>query len=163
MSTFPKLTTILVFVEQGFWRMPLFTEWIGASSCEAILAVPFTLRQRFPEPWKKDSTSLTQCWSTDLCPACGSLHASMCWNTRNTEWESTYFSLLRQQWRSQPSQVSRVEHFKRIHLGGEIVDVFFVKTACSRSWSRCARCWLRWETWICNLWEEWLFSQSAKA
>ena len=34
----PNSASILWFVEQAFWRMPLFTEWIGASSFEVILA-----------------------------------------------------------------------------------------------------------------------------
>ena len=39
-STFPKSASILRLVEQAFWRMPLFTEWNGASSFEVILASP---------------------------------------------------------------------------------------------------------------------------
>ena len=34
----PKSATTLRLVEQAFWWMPLFTEWIGASSFEVILA-----------------------------------------------------------------------------------------------------------------------------
>ena len=37
---FPKSATALGVVEQAFWRVPLFTEWIGASSFEVILAGP---------------------------------------------------------------------------------------------------------------------------
>ena len=37
---FPKTATILVFVEQAFWRMPSFTEWVIASSSKVILARP---------------------------------------------------------------------------------------------------------------------------
>ena len=37
---FPKPTTTLGLVEQAFWRVPLFTERIGASSFEVILAWP---------------------------------------------------------------------------------------------------------------------------
>ena len=40
MSTFPKPTTTRGLVEQAFWRVPLFTERIGASSFEVILAWP---------------------------------------------------------------------------------------------------------------------------
>ena len=39
-SLFPRSATTLGLLEQAFWRMPLFTEWIGASSFEAILARP---------------------------------------------------------------------------------------------------------------------------
>ena len=39
MSTFPQIC-IRSWSEQGYWRMPLFTEWIGASSLEVILAGP---------------------------------------------------------------------------------------------------------------------------
>ena len=34
----PKPASIFGLVEQAFWRMPFFTEWIGASSFEVILA-----------------------------------------------------------------------------------------------------------------------------
>ena len=37
---FTKPTTTLGLVEQAFWRVPLFTEWIGASSFDVILAWP---------------------------------------------------------------------------------------------------------------------------
>ena len=37
-ALFSKSATTLGLVEQAFWRMPLFTEWIGASSFEVILA-----------------------------------------------------------------------------------------------------------------------------
>ena len=36
----PKTATILVSVEQAFWRMPSFTEWVIASSSKEILARP---------------------------------------------------------------------------------------------------------------------------
>ena len=36
----PKFATALGLVEQAFWRVPLFTEWLGASSFEVILAGP---------------------------------------------------------------------------------------------------------------------------
>ena len=39
-ARFPKPTTALGLVLQAFWRVPLFTEWIGASSFEVILAWP---------------------------------------------------------------------------------------------------------------------------
>ena len=39
-ALFPKSATTLGLVEQAFWRVPLFTEWIGASSFEVILAWP---------------------------------------------------------------------------------------------------------------------------
>ena len=39
-ALFPKPTTTLGLVQQGFWRVPLFTGWIGASSFEVILAGP---------------------------------------------------------------------------------------------------------------------------
>ena len=39
-ALFSKSATTLGLVEQAFWRMPLFTEWIGASSFEVILAGP---------------------------------------------------------------------------------------------------------------------------
>ena len=35
-----KSATTLGLVEQAYWRMPLFTEWFGASSFEVILAGP---------------------------------------------------------------------------------------------------------------------------
>ena len=38
----PKTATILVLVEQAFWRVPLFTKWVIASSFEVILARPST-------------------------------------------------------------------------------------------------------------------------
>ena len=37
-ALFPKSASILGLVEPAFWRMPFFTEWIGASSFEVILA-----------------------------------------------------------------------------------------------------------------------------
>ena len=37
-ALFTKSASILRLVEQAFWRMPFFTEWIGASSFEVILA-----------------------------------------------------------------------------------------------------------------------------
>ena len=37
---FPKPTTTLGLVEQAFWRVPLFTKWVIASSFEVILARP---------------------------------------------------------------------------------------------------------------------------
>ena len=36
-ALFSKSASILGLVEQAFWRMPLFTEWSGASSFEVIL------------------------------------------------------------------------------------------------------------------------------
>ena len=36
----PKTATILVFVEQAFWRMPFFTKWVIACSSKVILARP---------------------------------------------------------------------------------------------------------------------------
>ena len=39
-ALFSKPATTLGLVEQAFWRVPLFTEWIGASSFEVILAGP---------------------------------------------------------------------------------------------------------------------------
>ena len=39
-ALFTKSATTLGLVEQAFWRVPLFTEWIGASSFEVILARP---------------------------------------------------------------------------------------------------------------------------
>ena len=39
-ALFTKPTTALGLVEQAFWRVPLFTESIGASSFEIILAGP---------------------------------------------------------------------------------------------------------------------------
>ena len=39
-ALFPKFATALGLVEQAFWRVPLFTEWICASSSEVILARP---------------------------------------------------------------------------------------------------------------------------
>ena len=39
-ALFPKPATTLGLVEHAFWRMPLFTEWIGVSSFEVILAGP---------------------------------------------------------------------------------------------------------------------------
>ena len=37
---FPKSASILRLEEQAVWRMPFFTEWIGASSFEVVLAGP---------------------------------------------------------------------------------------------------------------------------
>ena len=37
-ALFPKFATTQGLVEQAFWRVPLFTEWIGPSSFEVILA-----------------------------------------------------------------------------------------------------------------------------
>ena len=37
-ALFSKSASILGHVEPAFWRMPFFTEWIGASSFEVILA-----------------------------------------------------------------------------------------------------------------------------
>ena len=37
-ALFLKSSSIFGLVEQAFWRMPFFTEWIGASSFEVILA-----------------------------------------------------------------------------------------------------------------------------
>ena len=37
-ALFPKTATILVFVEQAFGRMPVFTKWVIASSSKVILA-----------------------------------------------------------------------------------------------------------------------------
>ena len=39
-ALFPRSATTLGLVEQTFWRVPLFTEWIGASSFEVILSGP---------------------------------------------------------------------------------------------------------------------------
>ena len=39
-ALFTKSATTLGFVEQAFWRVPLFTEWVGASSFEVIFAWP---------------------------------------------------------------------------------------------------------------------------
>ena len=39
-ALFTKSATTLGLVEQAFWRVPLSTEWIGASSFEVILAGP---------------------------------------------------------------------------------------------------------------------------
>ena len=39
-ALFPEFATTLGLVEQAFWRVPLFTEWIGASFFEVILAGP---------------------------------------------------------------------------------------------------------------------------
>ena len=39
-ALFTKSATTLGLVEQAFWRVPFFTEWIGASSFELILAWP---------------------------------------------------------------------------------------------------------------------------
>ena len=41
-------------------------------------------------------------------------------STRNTEWVSTYFALLRKQWWNQPSHVYCVVDFRRIQSGREI-------------------------------------------
>ena len=40
MSTFPKPPTTLGLVVQAFWRVPLFTKWVIASSFEVILSRP---------------------------------------------------------------------------------------------------------------------------
>ena len=42
-ALFLKSATTLGLVKQAFWRMPLFTEWIGACSFEVILAGPSRL------------------------------------------------------------------------------------------------------------------------
>ena len=39
-ALFPNSATTLGLVEQAFWRVPLFTEWVGASAFEVILARP---------------------------------------------------------------------------------------------------------------------------
>ena len=39
-ALFPKSATALGLVEQAFWRVPLFTKWVIASSFEVILARP---------------------------------------------------------------------------------------------------------------------------
>ena len=39
-ALFTKPASIFGLVEQAFWVMPLFTEWIGASSFDVILAGP---------------------------------------------------------------------------------------------------------------------------
>ena len=39
-ALFPKPTTTLGLVEQAFWRVPLFTKWVIASSFEVIPARP---------------------------------------------------------------------------------------------------------------------------
>ena len=39
-ALFPKPTTTLGLVEQAFWRVPFFTEWVFASSLKVILAKP---------------------------------------------------------------------------------------------------------------------------
>ena len=39
-ALFPKSSTTLCLVEQAFWRVPLFTERVDASSFEVILAMP---------------------------------------------------------------------------------------------------------------------------
>ena len=39
-ALFSKPTTTLGRVKQAFWRVPLFTEWIGASSFDVIFAWP---------------------------------------------------------------------------------------------------------------------------
>ena len=73
------------------------------------------------------------------------------WGTRNTEWDRTYFALLRKQWWRQPSHFFCVVDFRRIHSGREIVKVR-VETALSKAnLSECVRCWLRWKTWAHNL------------
>ena len=37
-ALFPEPASIFGLVEQAFWRMPFFTEWVGASSFEVIIA-----------------------------------------------------------------------------------------------------------------------------
>ena len=76
-------------------------------------------RQRLPEAW------------TLLRISPGFVHAWMCLRTRDTEWDSTYFALLREQWRSQPSHVCCVADFRRIQSGREVVSVR-VEVASSR-------------------------------
>ena len=39
-ALFTEFATTVGIVEQAFWRVPLFTEWIGASSFEVILSGP---------------------------------------------------------------------------------------------------------------------------
>ena len=39
-ALFPESATTHRLVKQAFWRVPLFTEWVDASSCEVILVKP---------------------------------------------------------------------------------------------------------------------------
>ena len=50
----PKFSSILGIVEQAFWRMPLFTEWSGASSFEVILA----RQSRHSSTWASGSSCI---------------------------------------------------------------------------------------------------------
>ena len=84
------------------------------------ISISFTFRQRFPEAWKRLNVSP------------GFLHAWMCLRTRNTEWRSTYFALLRKQWWSQPSHVCCVVELRRIQSGREIVNVRVETASCRR-------------------------------
>ena len=52
-ALFPKFATLFWLAEQALWRMPLFTELIGASSFEVILAGPSS---HFPT-WASNSTT----------------------------------------------------------------------------------------------------------
>ena len=57
-ALFPKSASIFGLVEQAFWRMPLFTEWSGASSFEAILA---RQSSHFPTRASASRTSGSRC------------------------------------------------------------------------------------------------------
>ena len=57
-ALFPKSASIFGLVEQAFWRMPLFTEWSGASSFEVILA---RQSSHFPTWASASGTSGSRC------------------------------------------------------------------------------------------------------
>ena len=62
-ALFSKSAPILGLVEQAFWRMPLFTEWSGASSFEVILA---RQSSHFPTWASASVTSGSRCISHTL-------------------------------------------------------------------------------------------------
>ena len=104
-------------------------------SCTLQFSISFTFQKRSLETWKwlNAPHRFRNAWKR-ICVPHRSLHAWMCLRTRNTERDSTYFALLRK------TVVTSTVPCR---------DCPFLKV----SWSGCARCWLRWETWARNLWE----------
>ena len=75
-ALFPKSASIFGLVEQAFLRVPLFTEWSGASSFEVILA-----RQSSHSPtWASASrTSGSRCISQTLLRRRSRRRIRLCW------------------------------------------------------------------------------------
>ena len=94
-ALFHKSATTLGLVEQAFWRVPLFTEWIGASSFEVILAKQ-----------SKHSTTGTSClwdfgFSTDFS-------RSVAWKNSETDSAVSFLHAYWYRWRK--LQLSPLEH-----------------------------------------------------